>query len=185
MEKEGEGEEMGSEHLAARGKWQDKASIGGLAREETAKKILGSYLFENPVYTVEERPKNLLKIYDGKWGIQPDFAIKNNQTGRVAFFETKRQGTGGNAHERACKYFAPGLQKVSTETAGFIFPFFFIFMNGLTTDAKKRSEIIQWFDADGYRDRLLLWGDRSIESLIDWFHHIAKEYLDEPSTVTK
>ena len=176
---------MSRVHLSERTKWQDKAALGGLGREETAKKILGACLLENPTYLVEERPKYLLAIYNNQWGIQPDFSIKNRETGNIAFFETKRQGTGGNAHERACKYFAPGIQGACAEIAGFEFPFFFIFMNGLTTDPKKRAEITKWFDADGYRDRCLLWGDRNLETLIDWFHYIAGRYLDESPTPTR
>jgi len=176
---------MSRKHLANREKWQDKAALGGLGREETAKKTLGAYLLNHPTYLVEERPKHLLHIYGGRWGIQPDFSIENKETGKIAFFETKRQGAKGNAHERVCKYFAPGLQEVCAEIAGFEFPFFAIFMNGLTSDPKKRTEITMWFDADGYRDRCLFWKDRNIEVLIGWFHYIAERYLDVPSNTTR
>lgn len=175
---------MSREHLSKRGKWQDKASLGGLGREETAKKVLGAYLLNHPLYLVEERPREMLHIYGSRWGILPDFSIRNRETNKAAFFETKRQGAHGNAHERACKYFAPGIQKICAEIAGFEFPFFFIFMNGLTSSPKFRAEITQWFDADGYRDRYLLWKDRGIEVLIAWFQQIAERYLDEPSTIT-
>lgn len=166
------------EHLSKRDKWQDKANLGGLSREETAKKILATYLLSEPIYTVIEKPQHLRHIYDNKWGICPDFSIENTLTGKIAFFETKRQGTQGNAHERACKYFAPGIERICTAIAGFDRPFFFIFMNGLTQDPKKRAEITAWFDAPGYEDRVLLWENRDIHKLIAWFEGVIRRCLE-------
>ena len=168
---------MAREHLSKRGNWQAKAGLGGQGREETVKKTLSGYLTHNSTYSVIERPKHLKKIYGGRWGIEPDFAIENRRTHKIAFFETKRQGKGGNAHERACKYFAPGVERACGKIAGFKRPFFFIFMNGLTTDKKKRTEIEMWFHAPGYRDRFLLWGDRSPQALIEYFEKVVTKYL--------
>lgn len=166
------------EVLSDRENWQEKASLSGLGREETAKKILFTYLRNDSNYELSESPWHLSGIYEGRWGIRPDFSIESTVTRKIAFFETKRQGPGGNAHERVCKYFAPGIQKCIADIAGFNFPFFFIFMNGLTYDPKKCVEICAWFDADGFRDRYLMWGDRSIESIINWFDRTVKRYLE-------
>jgi len=168
---------MAREHLSKRGNWQAKAGIGAQGREETTKKILSTYLMRSSVYSVIERPKHLKKIYGGMWGIEPDFAIENKKTRKMAFFETKRQGKGGNAHERACKYLAPGVLRICGKIAGFANPFFFVFMNGLTLDPKKRMEIETWFDAPGYKDRFILWKDRSHETLIKYFEDVVSKYL--------
>jgi hypothetical protein len=166
------------EHLAQRDNWQKYANVGGSGREETANKILVTYLTGNVNYVVTEKPKHLAHIYGQKWGIVPDLSIEYKPTGRIAFFESKRQGSGGNAHERVCKYFAPGILDRSVPIAGFLNPFFFIFMNGLTHDPKKRAEIIAWFDRDGFRDRYILWQDREVKTLIDWFNLVIRKYLE-------
>jgi len=55
-------------------------------------------------------------------------------------------------------------------------------MDGLAHNPKKRAEIIAWFDADGFRDRLLLWEDRkNYRTLIDWFNTNIRPYLEEGS----
>ena len=53
------------------------------------------------------------------WGVSPDFSITNTRTGKILFGEIKRQdgwvegkdpsAGRGNAHERMCKLFTPGL----------------------------------------------------------------------------
>lgn len=166
------------EHLAERGNWQKYANIGGSGREETVSKILVTYLRDNVKYAVTEKPKHLAHIYDHRWGIVPELSIEYIPTKKIAFLESKRQGSGGNAHERVCKYFAPGILDRSAPIAGFYNPFFFIFMNGLTHDPKKRIEIATWFDKDGFKDRYILWKDRKVETLIDWFNRIIRVYLE-------
>lgn len=55
------------------------------------------------------------------WGVSPDFSIRNKISGKILFGEIKRQdgwvegkdpsAGRGNAHERMCKLFTPGLMK--------------------------------------------------------------------------
>jgi type II restriction enzyme MunI len=57
----------------------------------------------------------------GRHGIIPDFAIDNLKTKKPLYVEVKRQdgwvegkeksAGRGNAHERSCKFFTPGLLK--------------------------------------------------------------------------
>lgn len=154
--------------LSNRGKWQHKTS--GSGREETAKAVLGVYLMKETKYKCHDRPMQLSKIYNNRWGIVPDFAIENVENGKIAFFEVKKQGTKtncqGNAEERACKYFAPGIQSLCSKIAGFDKPFFFIFMDGLANDEKKKAVITSWFDHEDYRNKFLLWEPRDIKTLI-------------------
>ena len=94
------------------------------------------------IYSTYDLPQEVLdKIYNvdvtakkanGKpkyqWGISMDFAIRNITNGKILFGEIKRQdgwiettnmqAGRGNAHERSCKYFTPGLMKVIRETGG-------------------------------------------------------------------
>lgn len=137
---------------------------------------------DNHNYVVEARPEYLLHIYGDKCGIQPDFSVSSNSSGKIAFFEAKRQGEQGNAHERTCKYFAPGIQHKCAEIAGFYHPFFYIFMDGLTTSRRLQLQIHGWFDADGYRDRYLMWLKRDVPSLINWFEHTIRGYIDDDTS---
>lgn len=69
---------------------------------------------------IKEKKQNGKPKY--QWGISMDFAIRNLSNGKILFGEIKRQDgwiettnmqTGrGNAHERSCKYFTPGLMKI-------------------------------------------------------------------------
>ena len=161
--------------LSKRSKWQYPV---GTAKEETIKTNLSTYLMNNDIYKVIERPQNLAKIYNNKWGIIPDFAIINTKTKKIAFFEVKRQGINGNAHERACKYFAPGLQDIFREIAGFDRPIFTIYMNGLTSDPKKVIEIQTWYNDPLWQDRYLLWKTKNIQNILDYWENIVKGYLE-------
>jgi len=92
-------------------------------------------LHKNPkelknLYSHVKLAENILnEIYNPKidlsaknWGISPDFAIENTITKKILFGEIKRQdgwvegklpsAGRGNAHERLCKLFTPGLLKV-------------------------------------------------------------------------
>ena len=164
------------EALSARKNWQKYANVGGSGREDTVNAVLQTYLLTDGNYEVTLKPRELSHIY-GAWGIIPELGIRYTPTNRIAFVEAKRQGDQGNAHERLCKYFAPGLLPIASGIAGFSNPFFFVLMNGLVSDPKKRTEIAAWFDADGFRDRFLLW-DRKFQSLIDWFNSTIRRYLD-------
>lgn len=59
-------------------------------------------------YEVIDHPKDLLGIFGigaGRdLGIRPEASIRNRATGRVMYFEVKKQGDAGNAEERAFKH---------------------------------------------------------------------------------
>lgn len=94
------------------------------------------------------------------WGITPDFAIRNKKTGKILFGEIKRQdgwvegkspsAGRGNAHERLCKLFTPGIIKKYREVSGIqdpsILPFWVVLEGDITRDPKRNREIAFWFD---------------------------------------
>ena len=116
------------EELSKRRNWQKYASVGGSGREDTVNVIIQTYLLNNRDYEVVLKPTNLSRIY-GKWGMIPELGIRYIPTNRIAFIESKRQGDQGNAHERLCRYFAPGVLPIASKIAGFPNPFFFVLMN--------------------------------------------------------
>jgi len=91
------------------------------------------------IYNIDmsEKKKNGKPKY--QWGISMDFVIRSNRNGKALFGEIKRQNGWiettnmkagrGNAHERSCKYFTPGLMKVIRKAGGLsdeILPFWIV-----------------------------------------------------------
>ncbi len=124
-----------------------------------------------------------------KWGISMYFAIRNLSNGKTLFGEIKRQdgwiettnmhAGRGNAHERSCKYFSPGLTRVLRETSGLseqILPFWIIFVGDITRDPRKNREIAYWFQE--YTSNYYMW--RNIEDvgdMLDFFENNLLPYL--------
>lgn len=125
------------------------------------------------------------------WGVSPDFSIKNTKTGKILFGEIKRQdgwvegkdpsAGRGNAHERMCKLFTPGLMKAYRQigkiTDTSILPFWVVLEGDITRDPKRNREISFWFDE--YDKNFFMWRpDMSGEELVEHFNTYFKEYLD-------
>ena len=139
----------------------------------------------NKIYNPE------IDLSNTKWGVSPDFAIENTETHKILFGEIKRQdgwvegkspkAGRGNAHERLCKLFTPGLQKVYREIGKLdnedILPFWVVFEGDITRDPKRVREITFWFSQ--YTANYFFWRptDTDIE-LIDHFNKYLKPYLD-------
>lgn len=125
------------------------------------------------------------------WGVSPDFSIKNTKTGKILFGEIKRQdgwiegkdpsAGRGNAHERMCKLFTPGLlkayRKISGITSPDVLPFWVVLEGDITRDPKRNREIAFWFDS--YDKNYFMWRPNMTEQdLIDHFNKYLKTYLD-------
>lgn len=125
------------------------------------------------------------------WGISPDFSIINTVTKKILFGEIKRQdgwiegkkpsAGRGNAHERMCKLFSPGIIKVYREVSGInsetILPFWVVLEGDITRDPKRNREIAFWFDK--YDKNFFMWRpNMSSEDLIEHFNKYLKPYLE-------
>lgn len=155
------------------------ANVGGPGREDIVHVIIKQYLMNNKNYKVTFKPRDLAHIY-GKWGIVPEIGIKYLPTNKSAYIECKRQGDNGNAHERMCRNLAPGIIPLVSKIGGFYNPMYSICMDGLAKNIKKRTEITQWFDCDGFRDRILLWEDKNdFNIIINWFNSNIRPYLEK------
>lgn len=144
--------------------------------------------------------KTLEKIYnvnmkkeDGsfkyEWGISMDFAIRNLNNGKILFGEIKRQdgwteetdmqAGRGNAHERCCKYFTPGLLNILRETSRLsneILPFWIVFTGDITRDPRRNREIAFWFQE--YTSNYFMWHNiYNEEELINFFENNLLKYL--------
>ncbi len=124
-------------------------------------------------------------------GVSPDFSITNNHTGKILFGEIKRQDGWvegkkpndgrGNAHERMCKLFTPGLIKAYRNIGGItsedILPFWVVLEGDITRDPKRNREIAFWFDK--YDKNYFMWRpNMTSQDLLDHFNMYLKPYLE-------
>ncbi len=197
---------MGTDELRKRTIWQD---ISGLKAEKAEKNFLdiltrefeGSDFrvrpkpkeFRNVYNNVSLKPEVLSKIYcpDETWihGVIPDYAIDNLTTKKTLYVEVKRQDGWveggqrkdgrGNAHERSCKFFTPGLLNILREKGRLgddVLPFWVVFQGDIARDPKRVREITCWYS--GYESHFFLWHDASDGSaLIGHFDHKLKHLL--------
>ncbi len=147
--------------------------------EEVAEKI-------NDVNIYEKKHNGKPKY---KWGISMDFAIRNLVNGKILFGEIKRQdgwvettdilAGRGNAHERSCKYFTPGLMRVLRKTGGLseeILPFWLVIVGDITRDPRRNREIAFWFQE--YTKNYYMWRDTSdAGDMLDFFENNLLPYL--------
>ncbi|GHT22973.1 hypothetical protein FACS189419_06280 [Planctomycetales bacterium] len=154
--------------------------------------------FRNIYENVELSKEVLESIYDPKkdnpdktWqhGIIPDYALRNTNTGRSLYVEVKRQdgwvegkepkAGRGNAHERSCKFFTPGLRKILQQYGKLgddILPFWVVFQGDITRDPKRVREITLWYEK--YPEHFFMWYDNADETpLIKHFNKHFKAVL--------
>jgi len=148
-----------------------------------SKNVLGK------IYNIDvnkKKPNGKLKY---KWGISMDFAIRNKKNNKVLFGEIKRQdgwvegkepsAGRGNAHERSCKYFTPGLFKEIQKTSKIsnkILPFWVVFVGDITMDPKRNREIAYWYQ--GFEKNFFMWRDeKDLGSPLDFFENNLLKYL--------
>lgn len=170
---------MGSEANRLRRKWQDYGGNMATTAEHDFYDIFNE-LFQDTEYEIVLQPQDLANIYVNtplseeemsqiyvpdrnisKHGIKPDCLIRNTETGKTIYVEIKRQDGWvegktrydgrGNAHERLCKYFTPGLLKLLRTNGGIEspnLPFWIVFQGDITRDICHVKEIRFWFDGN-------------------------------------
>ena len=168
---------MGSKDNRLRKKWQDYSGLKATTAEYYFYDMFNS-LFKNTEYELEKQPSKFSNIYVNvklskqeqaeiyspketisKHGIKPDCLIRNKRTQKEIYVEIKRQDGWiegksrkdgrGNAHERLCKYFTPGLLKLLRRKSGIAapkLPFWIVFQGDITRDPCRVREIRFWFD---------------------------------------
>ena len=151
------------------------------------------------IYENVQLSQEVLKsIYDPKqdnpdktWkhGIIPDYAIRNSKTGKTLYIEVKRQDGWvegkepkdgrGNAHERSCKFFTPGLLKILRQHGKLgddFLPFWVVFQGDITRDPKRVREITLWYEK--YAEHFFMWYDAAgDEPLIGHFNQYFRHIL--------
>ena len=197
---------MSSTDNRLRRKWQDYSGRNAGEAEKNFFKTF-NIIFEDTNYKIRSKPKEFNKIYIGielstqekceiynppkkiiRHGICPDYAIDNKKTDKTIYVEVKRQdgwiegksrSSGrGNAHERSCKFFTPGLLKILRKEGNHsddVIPFWVVFQGDITRDPCRVREIKCWYD-----DKIanyFFWRDsKEADKLIEHFEKYI-EYL--------
>lgn len=202
---------MSKKELAGRNNWQTESGSKASNAEKNLYEAFKKHL-KGTVYILYEKPTHLKNLYtqvqlpssvisqiynppiniaDTTWGVSPDFAIENTQTGKILFGEIKRQdgwvegkdpsAGRGNAHERLCKLFTPGLlkayRKIGNIQSSEILPFWVVFVGDITRDPKRNREVAFWFDK--YDKNFFMWRPAMTDKdLTDHFDKYLKPYLE-------
>lgn len=202
---------MGKVALSERHNWETESGKKASIAEQDLYAVFRN-AFKGTKYVIHEKPKYLKNLYafvklddeviqqifnpdidleNKSWGVSPDFAIENIDTGKILFGEIKRQdgwvegkkpsAGRGNAHERLCKFFTPGLLNACRKIGGIdskdVLPFWVVFEGDITRDPKRVREITFWFDR--YYMNFFMWRPGvSGEKLLEHFNKHLKDYLD-------
>ena len=202
---------MGKKELSSRENWQDEGGSRAAVAEQNLYKAFKQHFIDTEYVLHEKPKhlKNLYagvvlsdyiidQIYNPpivlektKWGVSPDFAIENTRTHKILFGEIKRQdgwvegkdpsAGRGNAHERLCKLFTPGLIRAYREIGHIesedILPFLVVFEGDITRDPKRNREVAFWFDR--YDKNYFMWRpNMTNKDLINHFDMYLRPYLE-------
>jgi hypothetical protein len=122
-------------------------------------------------------------------GVRPDYAIENSKLKKTLYVEVKRQdgwvegkprsAGRGNAHERSCKYFTPGLLKILRANGGLgkdALPFWTVFQGDITRDPCRVREITLWYGS--YAAHFFMWRNtKDPQPLLAHFNTHLKKLL--------
>lgn len=129
-------------------------------------------------WRVVDHPRELRKVIDGRYGIEPEASIEFLKTGRKFYFEVKKQGPAGNADERACKHHTVQFYKELQRLLGYDYhPFATIMCESLATLDRYTTKHPFYFEPDHY----LCWVDYDLDVLADYVARIAAMWLMDPA----
>ncbi|MBI2119797.1 MAG: MunI family type II restriction endonuclease [Elusimicrobia bacterium] len=198
---------MGTRELSKRKKWQHISGGKAGTAEKNFYKVFSKH-FKGSDFKIRKRPKEFNNIYfnvklseevlskiytpnieEWKHGVAPDYAIDNMKTKKTLYVEVKRQdgwvegkprsAGRGNAHERSCKFFTPGLLRIMRGQGNLgnnVLPFWTVFQGDITRDPCRVREITCWYD--DYSAHFFMWRNSAdSESLINHFNEKLKHLL--------
>lgn len=198
---------MGSDANRLRKKWQDYSGLNAGQAEKDFYETLQT-LFLDTEFEIRDKPKEFRNIYVdfplseqeleeiytperpiSRHGVLPDYAIDNTETNKTIYVEVKRQDGWveggkrsdgrGNAHERSCKFFTPGLLNILREKGNIDndqLPFWTVFQGDITRDPCRVREITCWYD--DYTANFFFWrNSENPDSLVEHFIEKIKPLL--------
>lgn len=198
---------VGSKQLRTRDVWQDTSGANAKVAELSFYGVFNSH-FADSRFVIDEKPKEFSKIYVNQplsydvlqeiykpdrpvktHGIKPDYAIRNAENNKTLYVEVKRQdgwvegkprsAGRGNAHERSCKYFTPGLLNLLREKGGIEpphLPFWTVFIGDITRDPCRVREITLWYGE--HHNHFFMWRNQiKPDPLVEHFETHLKNLL--------
>jgi len=134
-------------------------------------------------YEVTPNPRDLLRIFASEeglrdLGIDPEASIRSRQTGRVMYFEVKKQGPAGNAYERAFKHHTVQFYKTLQLFTGMPYhAYCTVFCENLATDPGYTTKIKYLVEPGHY----FLWVGYDLDALAGFIiNEICMKFLDAP-----
>jgi len=195
------------DNLRDRAVWQDVSGPKATTAEKTFYGVFQA-AFENTEFRIRPKPDEFNNTYAKvvltpevlqqihnpaeeirRHGFNPDYAIDNTLTEKKLYVEVKRQDGWveggkrsdgrGNAHERSCKFFTPGLLSLLREKGGHpdtVIPFWTVFLGGITRDPCRVREVTFWYK--GCEDHFFFWRNAQDElPLLQHFNEKLKGLL--------
>ena len=178
---------MATNELRGRANWQKVSGVKAAGAEISFFDVFTD-VFSGSDFRIRSKPRDFKDIYvkvqlppallaqtfkpshEYSHGVSPDYAIDNVKTGKTLYVEVKRQdgwvegkdpsAGRGNAHERSCKFFTPGLRKVLSDKGKLgkdILPFWVVYLGDIARDPKRTREVTLWFE--GVEDHYFMWAD--------------------------
>ncbi len=200
---------MGKNELSGRENWQNESGIKAVSLENIFYLSFENEFKKtcNKDFRIRKKPKEFKNIYrnillskeieekiyhpdrDYTHGISIDFAIDNMAKKKTLYIEIKRQegwidglhssAGRGNAHERSCKFFTPGLLNILRKKGKINIkhlPFWIVFGGNITRDPKRVREITCWFEK--HQDHFFMWRNlNDSKLLIQHFNNKLKPIL--------
>ncbi|MDE0094382.1 MAG: MunI family type II restriction endonuclease [Gammaproteobacteria bacterium] len=190
---------MGRDELRNRANWQQFSLSLSVEAERNFFSVMSVLLHESE-YKILARPREFAHIYENwpldrssedqiykpekryQHGFIPDYLIENTSSHKKIYIEVKRQdgwveglprsAGRGNAHERLCKYFSPGLTRIMKKASKVeeSLPFWIVFVGNITRDPCRVREITCWFGQ--YQENFFFWRNNEPKEL--WDHFIEK-----------
>ncbi len=128
-------------------------------------------------WEVVDHPRDLAKMIDSRYGIVPEASIRLRETGRVWYFEVKKQKAGGNADERACKHHTVEFYRRLAAQTGMPYHAFSTNMfENLSTDDRYVIKHPYYLEADHY----LLWVNYELQVLADYLAMLTTRHIAAP-----
>lgn len=151
---------MNAEKLSARSK--QPGNDRTFRKSESAFLTALKTVFSDDVWTIEDHPRDLSKMLGGKYGIIPEASLRHLITGKVMYFEVKKQGSAGNADERAAKHHTVAFYRNLQSVTGMPFHAFTTIMcEALATDLRYTTKHPFFFEENRY----FCWVDYDFERL--------------------
>lgn len=165
--------------------------------------------FENSDFRIRRSPNEFKNIYneevilhesvleriyrpDRTWthGVVPDYAIDNLKTKKTLYVEVKRQdgwvegkarsAGRGNAHERSCKFFTPGLMRILRKLGNIeepALPFWVVLQGDIARDPCRVREVTLWYAE--HHAHFFMWSNSTDEEpLLDHFNRYLRPLLE-------